>query len=152
MMKNSAPILLMVLGLTLSGCATAPDRESRAAVRNVITRKEDASTRWSYYAVDGDQVANLQIHGTQYLDTIKKIDVSECPEPFRAAWTNYCAAWAQKLKKENADEDTLDLISVDKGEAKDLPALRRSLEAYDTQAAWDRCLQAARDYGVPIKQ
>jgi len=102
--------------------------------------------------VDGQQIANLQIHGFQYLGSIKRIDVSACPEAFRAAWTNYCKTWAQKLQKENADDDTLDLISVDKGQVGDLPALCRSLEAYDTQPAWNRCEQAARDCGVSIRQ
>jgi hypothetical protein len=151
MMKNGTLILLAVLTLNLCGCASAPRWEGRKAIKHVIAEKENASVTWAYYAVDGRDIANLQIHGVQYLRAIDKIDVSSCPETFRAAWTNYCAAWAQKLKKENADEDTLDLISVGKGEAGDLPNLVRSLEAYDTQPAWNRCEQAARDCGVSIR-
>jgi hypothetical protein len=151
-MKNIiAAVLLTILSLSFFGCASTPERESRHAIVRVLGQKGDASSECVYYTVDGEEIAALQIHGLDYLDKIKKIDVSACPEPFRHAWADYCNTWAQKLKKENDDDDSLDLISEYKGELSDLPTLRRSLEAYDTKPAWQRCEQIAAQYGVKIQ-
>jgi hypothetical protein len=152
-MKNIIAISCLILFCVgLFGCATSPQAQSRQAIARVLTEKGDASSECIYYSVDGEDIAALRIHSEKYLHLIKKFDVSACPEPFRQAWADYCNTWAQKLKKENADEDTLDLISTDKGEVSDLPTLRRSLEAYDTQPAWQKCEQVANEYGVKTPQ
>ena len=152
MKKIIAIPCLVLFCLGLFGCATGPQAQSRQAIARVLAEKGDASSQLVYYTVDGDDIAVLQIHGLDYLDRIKKIDVSACPEPFRQAWANYCDTWAQKEKKENADDDSLDLISTYKGKLSDLPAMRRSMEAYDTQPAWQKCEQIAAEYGVKVSQ
>ncbi len=143
---------LALFCLGLCGCATSPQLESHQAIARVLAEKGDASSQCVYYTVDGEDIAGLQIHGIEYVDLIRKIDVSACPEPFRQAWADYCNTWAEKEKKEDADDDSLDLISTYKGELSDLPTLRRSLEAYDTKPAWQKCEQIANEYGVKTSQ
>jgi hypothetical protein len=152
MRKIIAISCLVLFCFGFFGCATSPQADDHKAIVRVLAEKGDASSKCIYYTIDGEDIAVLQIHGIEYLHLIKKIDVSACPEPFREAWADYCNTWAQKEKKEGADEDSLDLISTDKGELSDLPTLRRSLEAYDTQPAWQKCEQIAAQYGVKTPQ
>jgi hypothetical protein len=148
-MKNLIAIVcLAVFGFSLVGCLSRPQTNDQQAIASVLAQKESAGLDCQQILIDGRQIMKVQIHGWQFLEAIKKIDVTGCPEPFRTAWSGYCAAWAQKLKAENANEDTLDLISMMKGEISDLPAIGRRLEAYDTEPAWQRCEQAASEYGV----
>ncbi len=134
--------------LVLAGCLSHPQTNDQPAIASVLAQKESAGANCAHIMIEGQKIASVQLYGSQYLAAIKKIDVAGCPEPFRAAWSAYCAAWEQKLKAENAQEDTLDLISMWKGEIGDLPATCRRLEAYDTEPAWQRCEQAASGYGV----
>lgn len=143
-------VILCLLGIIFSGCQSLSPSGSEQAITSVLSQKDQAARACARIVLDGDKIMSVNLHGTDYLAAIKKIDVSGCPEPFRAAWSAYLAAWEKKLKAENAGEDTLDLISMWKGEAEDLPEAYRHLEAYDTEAAWQRCVQAAAAYGVKI--
>jgi hypothetical protein len=143
-----ATVCLAVLGFDLSGCLSRPKTNDQQAIAGVLAQKESAGMDCVRILIDGKKIASVHLYGSRYLVTIKKIDVTGCPEPFRTAWSGYCAAWEKKLQAENALEDTLDLISMWKGEIGDLPTISRRLEAYDTEPAWQRCEQAAMDYGV----
>ena len=152
-MKNIImTVCLAVLGFGLSGCVSHPQMDHRQAITAVLAQKESAGVSCARILIDEQQIANVQLHGVEYLHAIEKIDVTRCPEPFRTAWANYCAAWAQKLKNEKANPDTLDLISMWKGQIGDLKAICRSLEAYDTAPAWARCEQVAAECGAAIPQ
>jgi|HubBroStandDraft_2_1064218.scaffolds.fasta_scaffold183249_1 hypothetical protein len=143
-----ATVCLAVFGFDLCGCLSHPQANDQQAIASVLAQKESAGLDCEHIIIDGRQIMKVELHGWQFLAAIKKIDVARCPGPFRSAWSGYCAAWEQKLKAENAQEDTLDLISMWKGEIGDLPATSRRLEAYDTEPAWQRCEQAAMEYGV----
>jgi hypothetical protein len=140
-----ATVSLAVFGFNFAGCLSRPQTNDQQAIASVLTQKESAGLDCEQILIDGRQIMKVQIHGWRFLAAIKKIDVAGCPEPFRAAWSGYCAAWEQKLKAENANEDTLDLISMWKGEIGDLPAIGRRLEAYDTEPAWQRCEKVASE-------
>ncbi|HTB80042.1 MAG TPA: hypothetical protein VK717_04065 [Opitutaceae bacterium] len=139
---------LAIMGLVLAGCLSRPQTNDQPAIASVLAQKESAGANCAHILIEGQKIASVQLYGSQYLAAIRKIDVAGCPEPFRTAWSAYCATWEQKLKAENAQEDTLDLISMWKGEIGDLPATCRRLEAYDTEPAWQRCEQAAMESGI----
>ena len=140
--------LLPLVCLVLAGCISHSQTGGQQAIANVLAQKESAGRKYARIVLDGDKIMSVHLHGNDYLDAIKKIDASSCPEPFRTAWAGYCAAWEKKLRAENAGEDTLDLISMWKGEIGDLPETYRHLEAYDTAPAWQQCEQAAAADGV----
>lgn len=141
-----ATVGMAVLGF--AGCLSRPQTNDQPAIASVMAQKESAGANCAHILIEGRKIASVQLYGSQYLAAIKKIDVAGCPESFRAAWSAYCATWEQKLKTENAQENTLDLISMWKGEIGDLAATCRRLEAYDTDPAWQRCEQAAMESGV----
>lgn len=152
-MKNIImTVCLAVLCFGLSGCVSHPQMNHRQAITAVLAQKESTGVSCARILIDEQQIVNVQLHGVEYLHAIEKIDVARCPEPFRTAWANYCAAWAQKLKNENANGDTLDIISMWKGQIGDLKATCRSLEAFDTAPAWKLCEQSAMKYGAEIPQ
>ena len=83
---------------------------------------------------------------------LKKIDIKGCPENFRTAWAGYIVAWERKRNQEQATEDTLDAISMWKGEFADLPATVRCMEAYDTVEAWQNCERVAVEFGIDVSK
>jgi hypothetical protein len=150
-MKNIIlTVCLAALGFGTGGCVSPPPLDRGRAITAVLAQKEHAGVICARILIDEQQIVNVQLHGLKYLHALQKIDVTRCPEPFRTAWAGYCAAWAQKLKNEKADRDTLDLISMWKGQMGDLKALCRSLEAYDTAPEWGRCEQAAIACGAQL--
>ncbi|HUB66618.1 MAG TPA: hypothetical protein VL981_03945 [Candidatus Methylacidiphilales bacterium] len=135
--------------LAVSGylfCAQAAGENQ--AIAKVLNQKEQAGVNCVHVIIDGGSILSVQMHGLDYLKLIKKIDVSGCPEKFRNAWAAYCAAWEQKEKQESAKEDTLDIISMQKGEIADVPMVCQRVEAYDTDPAWQKCEKIAMDHGV----
>ncbi|HZP59566.1 MAG TPA: hypothetical protein VFB27_04520 [Opitutaceae bacterium] len=150
-MKISALLCLGLVMLSYTACQSPQTNLEAPSVAAVMAKKEEAGRACARVVLDGDKIMSVHLHGTDYLAALKKIDVSSCPASFRTAWEAYCAAWEQKLKAENAGEDTLDLISMWKGEIGDLTETYRHLEAYDTEPAWERCVQAAAASGVPAR-
>jgi hypothetical protein len=142
-------ICLTVFSFGFFGCLShVQATDYHQAISSVLAQKERAGVSCARILIDSGDIVSVHLHGWDYLAIIKKIDVTGCPEQFRTAWSGYCAAWAQKLKEENAKEDTLDVISMWKGEIGDISATCHSLEAYDTAPAWQHCEQAAMRYGV----
>ncbi len=141
--------LLPLVCLVLAGCISHSQTGGQQAIANVLAQKESAGRKYARIVLDGDKIMSVHLHGMDYLAAIKKIDASGCPVSFQSAWAGYCAAWEQKLRAEKADEDTLDLISMWKGEIGDLQATYDHLEAYDTEPAWQRCVQTAAAADVP---
>jgi hypothetical protein len=162
-MKNvfARTSLLILAGLSLSvlaGCQTAKPVGTAQGhadtvqdrLANVLRAKERAGLECARIVIDNGQIASVGLHSGPYLVALKKIDVSGCPENFRAAWSDYLAAWDRKRKEEQATRETIDAISMWKGGYDDLPATVRSIEAYDTQSAWDNCEHIAAGWGVAV--
>ena len=162
-MKNifARTTLLILAGLSLSiltGCRTAkPDGgvqghadSAQDRLANVLRAKAEAGLACARIVIDNGQIASVGLHSGPYLRLLKKIDVSGCPENFRAAWSDYLGAWERKRKEEQATQETIDAISMWKGGYDDLPATVRSIEAYDTQSAWDNCEHIAAGWGVAV--
>jgi hypothetical protein len=147
-------VLTGLVVLCLSGCqtgTTVADQGQFPAttiITKVVIAKEHAGLSCARILIDNGQIVNVYLHGGQYVTALKKMDVSGCPEDFRRAWSDYIAAWEQKRKQEHATKETMDAISMWKGSINDLPATVRCIEAYDTQAAWQKCEHVALAYGV----
>jgi hypothetical protein len=139
---------LMALGG--DGCRTRGEVSDpvRNRLTEVVRAKERAGLDAARIVIDEGKIASVGLRSEPYLRAAKKIDVSGCPENFRAAWSDYLAAWEQKRKQEQATPDTVDAISMWKGNFDDLPATVRCLEAYDTKAAWENCERVAAGWGV----
>jgi hypothetical protein len=147
-------VLTGLVILCISGCQTGTkvadkgQSPSKTAITNVLIEKQRAGLSCARISIDSGQIASVYLHGGQYLTALKKIDVKDCPEDFRRAWSDYIAAWERKRKQEQATEDTLDAISMLKGDFNDLPTTVRCIEAYDTTEAWQNCERVASAYGV----
>jgi hypothetical protein len=139
-----------LMALAVGGCRTRGELSSTVQNRltNVVLAKERAGLDSARIVIDEGQIASVGLHSGPYLRAVKKIDVSGCPENFRAAWSDYLAAWERKRKQEQARPDTIDGISMWKGNYADLPATVRCLEAYDTKEAWENCERIAAGWGV----
>jgi len=145
---------LVILGFC--GCKTRPQnadtRHPIPAVTNAITQvlihKQRCGTDCARILMDSGKIANVSIYGWQYCSALKNIELQGCPEEFRQAWSDYMAAWNHKLSQEHATRDTLDAVSMWKGNWDDLPATVRSIDPYDTAAAWQHCEQVAAEYGA----
>ena len=162
-MKNifTRTSLMILAGLSLSvlaGCQTAKpaggvQRHADSVqdrLANVLHAKAQAGLDCARIVIDNGVIASVGLHSGPYLVALKKIDVSGCPENFRAAWSDYLGAWERKRKEEQATRETIDAISMWKGGYDDLPATVRSIEAYDTQSAWDNCEHIAAGWGVAV--
>ncbi len=143
-----ATIGLAVFGFIFSGCHAPPQPNDQQAIASVLAQKESAGVDCEQILIDGRQIMKVQLHGSQFLAAIKKNRCDRVPRAVSRGVVRVLRGVGTKLKSENAQEDTLDLISMWKGEIGDLPAIGRRLEAYDTEPAWQRCEQAALEYGV----
>ena len=147
-------VLTGLVILCISGCQTGTkvadkgQPTSKTIITNVLIEKERAGLNCARISIDSGQIASVYLHSGQYLTALKQIDVKDCPENFRLAWSDYIAAWERKRQQEHATEDTLDAISMLKGDFNDLPATVRCIEAYDTKEAWQNCERVALAYGV----
>ncbi len=147
-------VLLSLVLLDLSGCQTGIKAEDKRQpipntnLTHVLIEKERAGLSWARILIDNGEIVSVHLHGGQYFAALKKIDVKGCPEKFRLAWFDYIAAWERKRNQEHATNDTLDAISMWKGEFNDLPAIVQCIEAYDTKEAWQNCERVALEYGV----
>jgi hypothetical protein len=150
-MKNVLALMCLII-LGLCGRVSAADPtdkdQAAAAIRNVLLQKQQDGLKYAHIVIDNEAIASVHLHGFQYLRALKKIDLKGCPDKFDSAWSDYLAAWQQKLDKEHAKEETADAISLWKGQFDDLPATVRLIEAYDTKDAWEHCESVASEYGV----
>jgi hypothetical protein len=151
---TATAFLAVVLLATLSSPLRADDDDSHTtpqqqAIAAVVALKMNAGQECQRIEIEGKNIAYVRIHGWRYLEMIRKIDVSACPSAFRTAWSDYCAAWSNKIQSEKANRNTVDLISTLKGCIYNLQETSRRLEAYDTDPAWQHCEQVATDAGVP---
>jgi hypothetical protein len=142
-------VFLAIFGFAVSGgLSRLQAAEGHQAIAKVLAQKEQADVNCVHVVIDGGSILSVSMHGLDYLKLIQKIDVSGCPEKFQHAWSDYCGAWEQKLKQEKAKEDTMDVISMWKGEIADVPMVCQRVEAYDTDPAWRQCEKIAMNYGV----
>jgi hypothetical protein len=144
--------VLMILGG--AGCQTGANVAGNdqslpaGAITNVLTGKERAGLSCARILIDNEKIVSVHLHGGQYITALKKLDASGCPENFRQAWSDYIAAWQRKQDQEHATDETLDAISMWKGDFNDLAATVRCIEAYDTEKAWQNCERVALECGV----
>jgi hypothetical protein len=151
-MKRVSPALGLAI-LALAGCQNGPQAASHANsakrdIAQILAQKAGAGQSCARVVIDGERIVSVQLHGWRYLGALKKFDTAGCPETFRGAWADYLDAWGRKLVREQANRETLDLISMWKGSLGELPSMLRRLEAYDTESAWQNCERVASQYGV----
>jgi hypothetical protein len=161
--RTALLILPACLLLGASGCQTqtnlpvqsppgpsvsSPNNSTQTRLNDVLLAKARAGLGNARILIDDGQIVSVWLHGSPYLKALKKINTSDCPENFRLAWSDYLAAWERKLNHEKATPDTVDAISMWKGNFADLPATVRCLEPYDTNDAWQNCERIAQAYGV----